>query len=80
MSRNTVAEQLAIGDAIQRDAASKAQIFLARLRAIDRVRRRTTSSVTAWIEAARSMCRCSSGSIGFRGGPPKSRIEPRRSS
>ena len=34
--------------------------------------RSTTSSVTAWMLAARSMCRCSRGDSGARGGPPKS--------
>ncbi len=35
-------------------------------------RRRTTSSVTAWIEAARSISRCVRRSSGLRAGPPKS--------
>ena len=35
--------------------------------------RSTASSVTAWMLAARSMCRCSSGDSGWRGGPPKRR-------
>ena len=33
------------------------------------------SSVTAWIEAARSISRWVSGVSGFRGGPPKQPVE-----
>jgi len=40
-----------------------------------RVSAKSTSSVTAWIEAARSMWRCSSGSSALRAGPPKSRAK-----
>jgi hypothetical protein len=34
--------------------------------------RSTTSSVTAWIDAARSISRCVSRSSGLRGGAPNS--------
>ncbi len=54
-----VAQDLAVGDAIERDAAGEAEILASRFRAARlRVSRSTTSSSTAWIEAARSMWRC----------------------
>src|ERR1700747_2431840 len=37
-----------------------------------RVSRSTASSITAWIDAARSMWRCSSGAAGMRGAPSNS--------
>ena len=40
--------------------------------ASERVSRSTTSSVTAWIDAARSISRWVSNSSGLRGGPPNS--------
>ena len=70
---NAVAQHLAVGDAVERDAAGEAQILRCRSRLrSERASRSTTSSVTAWIEAARSMWRCVSGSSGLRGGPPNS--------
>ena len=38
--------------------------------------RSTTSSVTAWMLAARSMCRCSSGDSGLPRRPAEERVEP----
>ncbi len=52
-----VAQQLAVGDAVERHAAGQAEIASRRSRAASaRVSRSTTSSVTAWIDAARSIC------------------------
>ena len=51
-----VAQHLAVGHAVERDAAGEAQILRAGLgRRALRVSRSTTSSDTAWIEAATSM-------------------------
>ena len=60
-----LAEQPAVGHAVQRHAAGQDEVLLPGLR-LRRARpiRSTTSSVTAWMLAARSMCRCSSGDSG----------------
>ncbi len=51
-----VAQHLAVGDAVQRDAAGEAQIAASRSACARlRVSRSTASSSTAWIEAAMSM-------------------------
>ena len=69
-----LAEQPAVGHAVERHAAGQDQVLhpgpLARTW---RPIRSTASSVTAWMLAARSMCRCSRGDSGERGGPPKRR-------
>ena len=69
-----VAQDLAVGDAIERDAAGEAEIALSPCsRASARVSRSTISSVTAWIEAARSMWNWVSRSLrGSRAGAPNS--------
>ena len=68
-----VAQHLAVGDAVERHAAGEAQVRLARSRARARASSRsTTSSVTAWTDAARSISRWVSGASGLRGGPPNS--------
>ena len=69
-----LAEQPAVGHAVQRHAAGQDQVLHPGPSACTwRPIRSTASSVTAWMLAARSMCRCSSGDSGARGGPPKRR-------
>ena len=53
-----LAQQPAVGHAVERHAAGQDQVFLSCLLAgAARPIRRTISSVTAWMLAARSMCR-----------------------
>ena len=68
-----VAQQTAIGHAIEPDAACHDEVLHAGLPRTWRPMRRKTSSVTSWMLAARSMCRCSREDSGSRGRPPKSR-------
>ena len=71
-----VAQHLAVGDAVERHAAGQAQILHARSpRASARVSRSTTSSVTAWIEAARSMSRCVEQLLRLARRPAEQRVE-----
>ena len=67
------AQQPAVGHAVQRHAAGQHQVLLPRLRVDVRPPcAAPTSSVTAWMLAARSMWICSRSDSGCRGGPPKS--------
>ena len=76
LSKRAVAQDLAVGDAVERHAARQAEILHLRSRAARlRVSRSTTSSSTACIEAARSMCFCSSSDSGSRGGAAEQRVE-----
>ena len=59
------AQDAAVADAVQRHAAGQAQVLHARsARARAGPARSMISSVTAWIEAARSISRCVSGDLG----------------
>ena len=69
----TLAQEAAVGHAVQRHAARQAQVLQAGLPCTWRAMRSMISSVTTWIEAARSISRCVSGDSGCRGGPPNSR-------
>ena len=72
-----LAEQPAVGHAVERDAAGQDQVLHARsARGRRRPIRSTTSSVTAWMLAARSMCRCSSGDSGRAGRAAEEVVEP----
>ena len=74
-----VAQDLAVGDAVERDAAGEAEIAACRSpRASARVSRSTTSSVTAWIEAARSMWRWVEQFLRLARRPAEQRVEPAR--
>ncbi len=58
---DALAQQLAVGHAVERDAAGQAEVLRPVSRRSVRASRSTTSSVTAWIEAARSISRWVSG-------------------
>ena len=70
-----VAQHLAVGHAVERDAAGEAEVLAPVSVAIERVSRSTTSSVTAWIEAARSMWRCVEQFLRLARRPAEQRIE-----
>ena len=75
VAKAAVAQHLAVGDAIERDTAGKTEIVHAGLVGETRVSRRTTSSVTAWIDAAMSMCCCVSQLFGLARRAAEQRIE-----
>ena len=72
---DALAQQLAVGDAVQRHAAGQADVLGAGLLRTERARRSTISSVTAWTEAARSMCCWVSSSSGVARRPAEQRGE-----
>ncbi len=65
-----LAQQAAVADAVERDAAGEAQVLHAGLACTCRAMRSMISSVTSCTEAAMSISRCVSGDSGRRGGPP----------
>ena len=76
-SKRAVAQDLAVGDAVERHAAGQAQVLRCRSpRRATRVSRSMTSSVTAWIEAARSMWRWVEQLVGLARRPAEQRVEP----
>jgi hypothetical protein len=72
-----VAQHLAVGDAVERDAAGEAEVARAVLGGEAARQRSTTSSVTACTEAARSMWRWVSGSSGRARRAAEQRVEAR---
>ena len=69
MSSKIPARSYAVGHAVQRHAAARQILRAGELLAV-RAMRSTTSSVTFWIEAARSISRWVIALSGVRGGPP----------
>ncbi len=71
-SKMPLAQQPPVGDAVERHAAREAELSLPVSSRACRATRSTISSVTSWIEAARSISRRVMRASGLRAGPPNS--------